>query len=115
MRSLFLVLGLASCAQVTDVPPGELQGVPTDPEDYNDEIAELDRIENPIYAQDHEPDPNEAPAACEGFPDDGSACSQACNPDALRSFIPEGTCATFECPYSDGTTVRVGGCVLPDE
>lgn len=112
MRSFLYVLVLASCAQVTDVPPGK--GVPIDKngDDLGDEMAENDRIEHPVYAlEDGTPTP---PVPCEGFPSDG-ACSQACNPDALRSFIPPGTCATFECPRSDGSIVRVGGCVLPDE
>lgn len=113
MRSLLYIFVLASCAQVTDVPPGE--GVVTidkNSDDFSDEMELIDRIELPVYAlDDSAPTP---PEPCEGFPADG-ACSQACNPDALRAYIPPGTCATFECPTSDGSTVRVGGCVLPDE
>lgn len=112
MRSLLYIFVLASCAQVTDVPPGE--GVPIDKnsDDLSDEMELIDRIEHPVYALvDGTPTPS---APCEGFPSEG-ACSQACNPEALRAFIPPGTCATFDCPRSDGSTVRVGGCVLPDD
>lgn len=114
MRSLLYIFVLASCAQVTDEPLTELPGMPTNPgdDDLSDEMDLIDRIEHPVYAlEDSTPTPSEP---CEGFPTDG-ACSQACNPDALRAYIPPGTCATFECPTSDGSTVRVGGCVLPDE
>jgi hypothetical protein len=38
-------------------------------------------------------------------------CLLACDPDALiDQWVPKGTCVAFECPLSDGTNVRIGGC-----
>lgn len=69
-----------------------------------DEQTELEAT-----ARELSPDP-EQPAFCAMLPQDGGACAHACDQDALLSFIPEGTCATFACPLSDGTTHVTGGC-----
>ena len=50
------------------------------------------------------------PPECDLLPNDGSACAHACDVDALRAFIPEGTCATFTCPLTDGNQFVIGGC-----
>lgn len=53
------------------------------------------------------------PEQCALLPTDGSACAHACDSEAIKQFVPEGTCATFECPLSDGSTLRAGGCNIP--
>jgi hypothetical protein len=55
----------------------------------------------------HDP---EDPAVCSMLPHDDSACAHACDEDALLAYIPEGTCASFSCPLTDGTTFVTGGC-----
>jgi hypothetical protein len=47
---------------------------------------------------------------CDLLPQDGSACAHGCDEDALRAFIPEGTCATFTCTLTDGSEFLIGGC-----
>ena len=111
MRKLLYVTALAiagavGCAQVADAPPAELQGMPVPPDENDEMIADIDRLEHPTFAADP------TPTICAMLPTDGSACAHACDPGALQAFIPEGTCVTFDCPLTDGTTVRVGGCSL---
>lgn len=109
MRKLLYIVmttACAACAQEVDAPITELDGpMPplVDPEE-----AEEDGLPGNYFADQAD--------QCAQLPQDGSACAHACDPVALEAFIPEGTCATFECPLADGTVVRVGGCrVAADE
>jgi hypothetical protein len=42
--------------------------------------------------------------------DAGDACSHLCDEEGIASFIPAGTCVTFVCHLTDGSTYRTGGC-----
>jgi hypothetical protein len=53
------------------------------------------------------------PSVCDLLPDDDSACAHACDPAALETLIPEGTCAMLECPLTSGGVYRTGGCNIP--
>lgn len=105
MRKLFFAIllstGAAACAEVVNDPPPELEGIPVPPDDTN---GDIDRIEHPVFAA------AATPSQCDMLPADDSACAHACDPDALGAFIPPGTCVIFDCPLTDGTSVRVGGC-----
>lgn len=46
---------------------------------------------------------------CDMLPPDGP-CSQACDPDALASYVPAGTCAVFRCDLLDGRSISVHAC-----
>lgn len=50
------------------------------------------------------------PSVCELLPDDGSACSAACDPEQLSEFVPAGTCAVFACTLTNGDTIGVHAC-----
>lgn len=77
---------------------------------YTDKgISPSEQETSELTARESLPDPEE-PAFCAMLPQDGGACAHACDEDALLTFIPEGTCATFACPLSDGTTHVTGGC-----
>ena len=39
---------------------------------------------------------------CRLLPPDDGACSDACDWEALREYVPEGTCAAFVCDLIDG-------------
>lgn len=95
-------LGAGACAAVVDDPPPELSGmpVPVDQPVNNDPLARS--TQNPEYLAQ--------PGECDLLPQDGSACAHACDPGALAAFIPQGTCAVFDCPLTNGTSIRVGGC-----
>lgn len=47
---------------------------------------------------------------CRLLPADDSACAHACDPVALKAYIPRGTCASFNCTLTDGSLFRIGGC-----
>jgi hypothetical protein len=47
---------------------------------------------------------------CDLLPTDDGACAHACDADALRAYVPAGTCASFACPLADGTTYHTGAC-----
>jgi hypothetical protein len=47
---------------------------------------------------------------CKLLPADDGACAHACDPDALKAFIPPNTCASFACTLTDGSTLIAGGC-----
>ncbi len=106
MRKLFFAImlstGAVACAEVVDDPPPELEGMPVPPD--TSDLAEIDRIEHPTFAAES------TPSQCAMLPADDSACAHACDPVALQEFIPDGTCVIFDCPLTDGTNVRVGGC-----
>jgi hypothetical protein len=50
------------------------------------------------------------PSVCDLLPDGDDACAHACEPGGLASYIPEGTCTTFVCTLTDGSTYTTGGC-----
>ncbi len=54
------------------------------------------------------------PQVCKLLPAGDGACAHACDPVALATFIPEGTCATFTCTLTDGSEFRAGGCNTAD-
>lgn len=105
MRKLLfaMVMGTMAlaCAAVVDDPAPELEGMPVRV-DKPLGPSELQRADNPQYLAE--------PGQCDLLPDDGSACAHACDPAALEAYIPAGTCVTFDCPLTDGTSIRVGGC-----
>jgi hypothetical protein len=64
------------------------------------------------FAQPEVPE-DVSPEGCELAIDITGACSLACFPDAvIEHHVPAGTCATFACELSDGSTLHVGGCNL---
>jgi hypothetical protein len=69
----------------------------------------LSPSEQGLQAREAPPDMDKAPQ-CADLPQDDSACAHACDQDALLSYIPEGTCATFNCPLADGSMYVTGGC-----
>ncbi len=106
MRKLLYIVAVAvcaACAAEIDAPISEIDGMSPPPVDQED-AEDLGRPDVYYADQDDQDD------ACYQLPDDGSACAHACDQAALESFIPAGTCATFECPLADGTVMRVGGC-----
>jgi hypothetical protein len=62
----------------------------------------------PRFANDNERDPDLD--VCELLPVGDGACAHACDPVALATFIPAGTCVTFTCTLTDGSPYRTGGC-----
>jgi len=50
-----------------------------------------------------------APSICDLLPDEG-LCALACDPDALAEHVPDGACAVFACPLSDGRTFTLHVC-----
>jgi hypothetical protein len=58
---------------------------------------------------DRDPE-DDATDGCVAAATDGP-CSLACVNEALVDrFVPENTCAVFDCPLADGSEIRVGGC-----
>ena len=47
---------------------------------------------------------------CRLLPEDCGACSVACDWEALREFVPVGTCAAFVCDLIDGTQAIFHAC-----
>lgn len=47
---------------------------------------------------------------CRLLPEDDGACSVACDWEALRDFVPVGTCAAFVCDLIDGTQAIFHAC-----
>ena len=47
---------------------------------------------------------------CDLLPDDCGPCAVACDFEALREFVPVGTCAAFLCELVDGTRVTFHAC-----
>lgn len=47
---------------------------------------------------------------CRLLPPDDGACSVACDWEALREFVPVGTCAAFVCDLVDGSTAIFHAC-----
>jgi hypothetical protein len=47
---------------------------------------------------------------CDLLPDDCGACSVACDWEALREYVPPGTCAAFVCDLVDGTQAIFHAC-----
>jgi hypothetical protein len=113
MRKLLCVLILLgpACAQEigpTVAPDEDEDGVaeppmaepvPEDPDDKH----EFSQVTN---------DPERDPSVdvCKLLPTDDSACAHACDPVALATFVPTGTCVTFTCTLTDGSLYRTGGC-----
>jgi hypothetical protein len=99
MNTLIAVaaLLLAACLdQTTDIEPTEPEPVALEPaaEGLNTE-ARIDES---------------APSVCSEIVATDGPCAVACEPLKLKSYIPNGTCATFVCDLEDGTQWRTGGC-----
>jgi hypothetical protein len=47
---------------------------------------------------------------CRLLPPDDGACSVACDWEALREFVPVGTCAAFVCDLVDGSQAIFHAC-----
>jgi hypothetical protein len=55
-----------------------------------------------------------APDVCDLLPEGCGACSVACDWEALREFVPVGTCAAFVCELVDGREATFHACHVPD-
>ena len=109
MRKLLFVTAMLAAACAEQVGPGTAPDEdedsvwvpdPTDEGSVPSDTAEFTRER----MRDPEPD------VCSMLPADEGACTHACDPVALASFIPDGTCATFTCTLTDGSIYRTGGC-----
>jgi len=100
----------ASACIIDDGVKGTPGSISTDktPDDPSDDTPQ-DEPTTVTATRQRQPSPND-PAMCSLLPQDDSACAHACDEGALLGYIPEGTCATFSCPLSDGTTLVTGGC-----
>jgi hypothetical protein len=77
---------------------------------YTDKgISPSEEATSELTARESLPDPNEAPM-CAMLPQEEGACAHACDQDALLEFIPKGSCASFSCTLTDGSTFVTGGC-----
>lgn len=101
---LLLIAMATACADSADMTVDDFQPVPSvdDAPDVSDASALRASLDQPSE-----------PSVCDLLPNDDSACAHACDPDAVEAAIPPGTCAVLECPLTDGTTYRTGGCNTP--
>jgi len=105
MRKMLLLIALSTaCADSAETPSHDL--VPAATVDEGPDVTAASPLR---AAVDNDTQPN----LCNLLPDDDSACAHACDPAAFADAIPEGTCAVFDCPLSDGTIYRTGGCNTP--
>ena len=93
-----VLIFLPTCADGVEGMPGSLPTEET-PDDTGDSAPEPSG-ELPIFSD---------VGICALLPTEG-ACAHACDADALAEFVPPGTCASFRCPLSDGTTYHTGAC-----
>lgn len=99
MGKLLSIILMTGCAEAVDVPePRPVETLPA-------ETGGSDVVPYSATAVDQ-------PDVCSLLPDDDSACAHACDPVALLTHIPAGTCVTLECPLTDGTSYRTGACNL---
>jgi len=93
-----VIVFLSTCADGVDGTPGSLptDETPDDPTSGGDLPAGEQRLAKEVDI-------------CTLLPTEG-ACAHACDPDALADFVPPGTCASFMCPLTDGTTYHTGAC-----
>ena len=105
MRKILLCIAMTTaCADSADTAKVDVQPVPA-----VDDGPTVDDS-SPFSAAVEEP---AGPSVCDLLPDDDSACAHACDADVVEQYIPVGTCAVLECPLSDGTIYRTGGCNFP--
>jgi hypothetical protein len=101
LKKIAIASVIFASACIGDGVKGDPGPIPTD--------KGLSPSEQGLQAREAPPDLEKAPA-CTDLPQDDSACAHACDEDALLSYIPEGTCATFRCPLTNGGTYVTGGC-----
>lgn len=101
LKKIAIASVIFASACIGDGVGGDPGPIPTD--------KGLSPSEQGLQLRESPPDMNHIPS-CADFPQDDSACAHACDQDALLSYIPEGTCATFRCPMADGSTFVTGGC-----
>ncbi|HUS32563.1 MAG TPA: hypothetical protein VMZ53_28875 [Kofleriaceae bacterium] len=105
--ALVVVFGSACIDDGVNGTPGSLPTDETPEEPGIDTPAEMPQTA--LTERSRQQNPGD-PAVCELLPQDDSACAHACDEDVLLTYIPEGTCASFACPLTDGTTFVTGGC-----
>lgn len=103
LKKIAIASVIFASACIDDGVEGQLSPIPTDKGLSPSETAQ------PVIARETAPDPDRAPQ-CMDLPQDDSACAHACDPDALLSYIPKGTCMTFMCTLTDGSEFKTGGC-----
>jgi hypothetical protein len=101
LKKIAIVSVIFASACIGDGVGGDPGPIPTD--------KGLSPSEQGLSSREGVPDMDRAPE-CADLPQDDSACAHACDEDALLSYIPEGTCATFSCPLANGETYVMGGC-----
>ena len=109
-KSVAIAAVVFATACIDDGVHGTQGSLPTD--ESADDTGMDTPADTPVAAvadRPREPDETQLPQ-CDLLPQDDSACAHACDEDALLEYIPEGTCASFTCPLSDGTTLVTGGC-----
>jgi hypothetical protein len=103
-----VVLFASAC--IDDGVHGTQGSLPTDESPDQPGIDTPDDQPNAVLTErQRQAEPGD-PAVCAMLPQDDSACAHACDEEALLAFIPAGTCASFSCPLTDGTTFVTGGC-----
>lgn len=110
MRRMIAILFLfAGCVDGSDSDKVEPTPVRPDKGDDGDGTPAPDPGSGSVDAE-RELQPPGPDDTCQVLPQPGP-CEYACQPEILVDlYVPEGTCAMFECPVVDGTTTTVGGC-----
>jgi hypothetical protein len=109
IATIAVVVFVSAC--IDDGVEGSQGPLPVDktPGDPSDNMP-VGTTSTALAVRDHQARPDGPGGLCDLLPQDGSACAHACDESALLAFIPEGTCATFSCPLTDGSTFVTGGC-----
>ncbi len=84
------------------------------PRPLTDDVP-LSALATPDFPEDDRPELPEGEAldGCELTVATEGACSVACFPDlVIEQYVPDGTCAMFECDLRTGGSIQVGGCHL---
>ena len=98
--ALFAALAGSACAVAEEAPPGGHPPSVEESADVTEALASPPSVEEDL---------------CDALPDEGP-CSLACDPDALRDeYVPAGTCAAFACTLTDGRTITLHACHVPED
>ncbi|MBA3454720.1 MAG: hypothetical protein H0T42_16660 [Deltaproteobacteria bacterium] len=117
MSTKLLAIAASLALTGTTACVGEDPGNPPSqdvPRPMNDEVP-LSALATPDFPEDERPEAPEEPRpeGCELTVATDGACSVACFPElVIDAYVPEGTCAMFECDLRTGGTIQVGGCHL---
>ncbi len=115
-KLLALVASLALTGTTACVSEDAVDPPPSDnvPRLMTDDVP-LSALATPDFPEDERPEipEEEGPEGCELTVATEGACSVACFPDlVIDAYVPQGTCAMFDCELRTGGSLQIGGCHL---